>query len=112
MRFADHKNGETPRWWPSSWNVPTWGWMLITFGILLLLSIIAVDSFYAFTNLFATWIIIWVIVFISKWVENKYKYFVNRQHLNEQRTNEEYHGLSVEEQKIWEDLKNKLNKKS
>lgn len=112
MRLPDYDNGETPRWWPSNWNVPTWGWMTISFGFVLFLSFIAVDSFYAFTNLFGTWLIIWVIVFASRYIERKYYNFINRQSLNEQRIHEEYHGLSDDEQKIWEDLKKKLGKKS
>lgn len=110
MRLPDYENGETPRWWPAHWNLPTWAWMAITFGVVVILSVIAVDGVYAFGNLFFTWLIIWGIVFTSRWVENRYKNFVNRQFLNQQRINEEYHGLSSDEQRIWEDLKNKLDK--
>lgn len=108
MRLPSYDDGEEPRWWPKQWQVPLWVWAIISLTLIAVVSFLSVDSGYAFYNLFATWLIIFGGIYLWRLVKAKYMQHFHRKALDEQRHYEEYHNLSPEESKIWDDLKNKL----
>lgn len=110
MRFPSYDDGEDPRWWPKQWQVPLWVWALISLVFISLASMLSVDSGSAFYNLFGTWGIIFGGIYFWRFLKSKYIKHFHRKELDSQRQYEEYHNLSPEENKIWEDLKNKLDK--
>lgn len=105
--FEDEK--EPKPWWPSQWPLWVWNIFFVIFAAFIVLT--NKEPLNALFNIVMTWAIIFGGYLLYKQVLKRYYNFYARQELDEQRKQDEYHGLSAEENKIWDDLKNKLNEK-
>lgn len=110
MRFGDNSDDserEPKPWWPSQWSVFTWNIVFLVFLCILVVN--NPEPLNALMNLSLTWVVIFGGYMGWKFITRKYENYNTRMQLDAQRKEDEYHGLSPEEDRIWDDLKKKLN---
>ena len=108
MHIYDEEPREPKPWWPAKW--PLWAWQIV---FLLLAAIVTLNSDFPAAmlyNMVIMWLVIFGSIYIWRAFKRAYQVNNNRKSLDALRMEEEYHGLSPEEAKIWDDIKNKLDK--
>lgn len=110
MRFGEpyDEDVEPRKWWPSRW--PLWVWHIVFAFLALIVIVNSPTPLESTISLFETWCIIFGSIFIYRFVVKSIQRHKARQETAEARHDEEYHSLSPEENRIWNDLKNRLNK--
>lgn len=96
------------KWWPGRW--PLWLWQVVFVGFAVLIMWRSATPLDTLVGLVTMWVLIFGSIYGYRYIKNIYIKYGERRIFTAQKMEAEYHGLSPEEIKIWNELKNKLDK--